>query len=154
MTISLLTPFAAYIPAERLHVSGVLAVVTAGVFIGWRGPQILTARTRLNIFVFWEMTVFLLNGLVFILIGLQLPRILHTFSGRPLRQLFWHGFLISCAAIFVRIAWVFASANAVRLISVTWHKAYPYSTWEHPRRLWPGQECAALSRSLPHSQCR
>ena len=131
MTISLLTPFAAYIPAERLHVSGVLAVVTAGVFIGWRGPQILTARTRLNIFVFWEMTVFLLNGLVFILIGLQLPRILHTFSGRPLRQLFWHGFLISCAAIFVRIAWVFASANAVRLISVTWHKAYPYSTWQH-----------------------
>jgi monovalent cation/hydrogen antiporter len=131
MTISLLTPFAAYIPAERLHVSGVLAVVTAGVFIGWRGPQILTARTRLNIFVFWEMTVFLLNGLVFILIGLQLPRILHTFSGRPLRQLFWHGVLISCAAIFVRIAWVFASANVVRLMSVTWHKSYPYSTWQH-----------------------
>src|ERR1700722_18476529 len=131
MTISLLTPFAAYIPAERLHVSGVLAVVTAGVFIGWRGPQILTARTRLNIFVFWEMTVFLLNGLVFILIGLQLPRILHAFSGRPLRQLFWHGVLISCAAIFVRIAWVFASANVVRLMSVTWHKSYPYSTWQH-----------------------
>ena len=81
MTISLLTPFAAYIPAERLHVSGVLAVVAAGLFLGWRGPQILTARTRLNIYVFWEMTVFLLNGLVFVLIGLQLPRILHTLSG-------------------------------------------------------------------------
>src|SRR6202035_3179781 len=103
MTISLLTPFAAYIPAERLHVSGVLAVVTAGVFIGWRGPQILTARTRLNIFVFWEMTVFLLNGLVFILIGLQLPRILHTFSSHSLKQLVWQGALISFVAGVVRV---------------------------------------------------
>src|SRR6202040_3696645 len=68
MTISLLTPFAAYIPAERLHLSGVLAVVAVGLFLGWRGPQILTARTRLNLYVFWEMTVFLLNGLIFVLI--------------------------------------------------------------------------------------
>src|ERR1700720_3604832 len=71
MTISLLTPFAAYIPAERLHVSGVLAVVAAGLFIGWRVPQILTSRTRLNAYVFWEMMVFILNGLIFVLIGLQ-----------------------------------------------------------------------------------
>ena len=117
MTISLLTPFAAYIPAERFHVSGVLAVVAAGLFLGWRGPQILTARTRLNIYVFWEMMVFLLNGLVFVLIGLQLPRILHTLSGHSLKQLIWHGALISCAAIVVRIAWVFASTKLLRLIS-------------------------------------
>src|SRR3984893_9864182 len=113
MTISLLTPFAAYIPAERLHISGVLAVVAAGLFIGWRVPKILTSRTRLNILVFWEMMVFLLNGLVFVLIGLQLPRILRTLSGHSLNQLVWHGVLISCAAIAVRIAWVFASTNLV-----------------------------------------
>ena len=95
MTISLLTPFAAYIPAERLHLSGVLAVVAVGLFLGWRGPQILTARTRLNLYVFWEMTVFLLNGLIFVLIGLQLPRILHTFSSHSLKQLLWQGALIS-----------------------------------------------------------
>jgi monovalent cation/hydrogen antiporter len=118
MTISLLTPFAAYIPAERLHLSGVLAVVAAGLFIGWRGPQILTARTRLNIYVFWEMMVFLLNGLVFVLIGLQLPRILHTLSGRSLKQLIWQGALISFAAIFIRIAWVFTSTNLLRLVHV------------------------------------
>src|ERR1700722_4356262 len=119
MTISLLTPFAAYIPAERLHISGVLAVVASGLFLGWRTPQILTARTRLNIYVFWEMTVFLLNGLVFVLIGLQLPRILHTLSGRSLKQLIWQGALISFAAIFIRIAWVFASTNLLRLVTVT-----------------------------------
>ena len=131
MTISLLTPFAAYIPAERFHVSGVLAVVTSGLYLGWRGPQILTARTRLNIFVFWEMLVFLLNGLVFVLIGLQLPRILHTLSGHSLKQLVWHGVLISCAAIVVRIVWVFLSTNLLRLISIARGKGDPFPRWQN-----------------------
>ena len=131
MTISLLTPFAAYIPAERLHVSGVLAVVGSGLFLGWRAPQILTARTRLNIYVFWEMMVFLLNGLVFVLIGLQLPRILHTLSGHSLKQLVWHGALISCAAIVVRIVWVFTSTNLARLMSAVLHKKDAYPAWQN-----------------------
>jgi Na+/H+ antiporter len=131
ITISLLTPFAAYIPAERLHVSGVLAVVACGLFLGWRGPQILTSRTRLNAFVFWEMMVFLLNGLVFVLIGLQLPRILHGLSGQSLKQLVWHGALISCAAIVVRIAWVFTSTDLMRLISAALRKKDPYPIWQN-----------------------
>jgi monovalent cation/hydrogen antiporter len=131
ITISLLTPFAAYIPAERLQVSGVLAVVAAGLFLGWRGPQILTSRTRLNLYVFWEMMVFLLNGLVFVLIGLQLPRILHTLSGHSLKQLVWHGVLISCAAIVVRSAWVFSSAYLLHLISASLRKRDPYPAWQN-----------------------
>src|SRR5438309_6920416 len=126
ITISLLTPFAAYIPAERLHVSGVLAVVAAGLFLGWRTPQILTSRTRLNALVFWEMMVFLLNGLVFVLIGLQLPRILHALSGQSLRQLIWHAVLISCAAIVVRIAWVFAATGLLHWMSVFLRERVPY----------------------------
>ena len=113
ITISLLTPFAAYTPAECLHVSGVLAVVASGLFLGWRAPRILTSRTRLNLYVFWEMMVFLLNGLAFVLIGLQLPRILHTLFGHSLRRLVWHGILISCVAVVVRIAWVFTSTYLV-----------------------------------------
>jgi Na+/H+ antiporter len=131
ITISLLTPFAAYIPAERLHVSGVLAVVTAGIFLGWHGPQILAARTRLTLFVFWEMTVFLLNGLAFVLIGLQLPRILHTLSGHSLKQFVWNGALIACAAIVLRIAWVFASATLRRSMSVILHNKDPYPAWQN-----------------------
>src|SRR5260370_15067883 len=130
ITISLLTPFAAYIPAERLHVSGVLAVVASGLFLGWRA-QILTSRTRLNLYVFWEMMVFLLNGLVFVLIGLQLPRILHTLSGHSLKQLVWHGALISCAAILVRIAWVFTSTYLLRLMSASLRKRDPYPAWQN-----------------------
>jgi CPA1 family monovalent cation:H+ antiporter len=131
ITISLLTPFAAYIPAERLQVSGVLAVVAAGLFLGWRAPQILTSRTRLNLIVFWEIMVFLLNGLVFVLIGLQLPRILHTLSGRSLKQLIWHGVLISCAAIVVRIIWVFTSTYLLRLMSASLRKKDPYPVWQN-----------------------
>jgi monovalent cation/hydrogen antiporter len=131
ITISLLTPFAAYIPAERSHVSGVLAVVASGLFIGWRAPQILSSRTRLNAIVFWEMMVFLLNGLVFVLIGLQLPRILHTHSGHSLKQLVWHGVLISGAAIVVRIAWVFASAYVPRFLSASLRKRDPYPVWQN-----------------------
>src|ERR1700737_587464 len=131
ITISLLTPFAAYIPAERLHVSGVLAVVASGLFLGWRGPRILPSRTRLNLYVFWEMMVFLLNGLVFVLIGLQLPRILHTLSGHSLKQLVWHGVLISCAAILVRIAWVFTSTYLLRLISASLRKRDPSPAWQN-----------------------
>jgi Na+/H+ antiporter len=131
ITISLLTPFAAYIPAERLHVSGVLAVVAAGLFLGWRTPQVLTYRTRLNLYVFWEMMVFLLNGLVFVLIGLQLPLLLHSFSGRSLKQVFWHGALISCATVVVRIAWIFASTNVLRLISISLRKRDPYPAWQN-----------------------
>jgi monovalent cation/hydrogen antiporter len=131
ITISLLTPFAAYIPAERLHVSGVLAVVASGLFIGWRAPQILSSRTRLNAYVFWEMVVFLLNGLVFVLIGLQLPRILHTLSGHSLKQLVWHGVLISCAAIVMRIAWVFTLTYLPRLMSASLRKRDPYPAWRN-----------------------
>jgi monovalent cation/hydrogen antiporter len=131
ITISLLTPFAAYIPAERSHVSGVLAVVTAGMFLGWRAPLILTSRTRLNLLVFWEMMVFLLNGLAFVLIGLQLPRILHALSGRSLQQLIWHGALISGAAITARMAWVFTSTYLLRLLNVYLGKKDPYPAWQN-----------------------
>src|SRR5580704_10522046 len=131
ITISLLTPFAAYIPAERLHVSGVLAVVASGLFLGWRAPQILSSRMRLNAYVFWEMMVFLLNGLVFVLIGLQLPRILHTLSGHSLKQFIWHGALISCAAIVVRIAWVFTATYLLRLIRNSWRKRDSYPPWQN-----------------------
>ena len=76
ITISLLTPFLAYLPAERLHASGVLAVVAAGIYLGWHSPLMVTPRYRLQAFAFWEIVVFLLNGFVFTAIGLQLPGIL------------------------------------------------------------------------------
>src|SRR6266849_6634746 len=118
ITVSLLTPFVAYLAAERLGVSGVLAVVTAGLHLGRRLPELLTFTTRLRGGPVWEMVEFLLNGFVFILIGLQLPEVLRALSGNaiPLPRLVWYALLISLAVILIRILWVFPATYVPRLL--------------------------------------
>lgn len=127
ITISLLTPFAAYIPAERLHVSGVLAVVAAGLFLGWRSPRMLTSRTRLYAQIFWEIVVFLLNGLVFIMIGLQLRGILERLAGQSFATLLTQGMLLSATAIVVRMLWVVSAAYVQRRL----RQGQPSPPWQH-----------------------
>lgn len=109
ITVSLLTPFVAYLAAERLGVSGVLSVVTAGLHLGRRLPELLTFTTRLRGGPVWEMVEFLLNGFVFILIGLQLPEVMRGLSGNTISipRLVWYALLISLAVILIRILWVF-----------------------------------------------
>jgi CPA1 family monovalent cation:H+ antiporter len=70
-TIGLLTAYAAYVPAERAGVSAVLAAVTVGCYVGWRAPEIASPTTRLQGFGMWELLQFLLNALLFVLIGLE-----------------------------------------------------------------------------------
>jgi Na+/H+ antiporter len=114
VTIALLTPFAAYLPAEMLHVSGVLAVVTTGLYVGWHSPRIMTAQGRLQGRPVWTMLVFLLNGLVFVLIGLQLNGIMAALAERPLGLLIGQGLAISLAMIVARLVWVFPGAYLSR----------------------------------------
>ena len=110
ITISLLTPFLAYLPAERLHASGVLAVVTAGIYLGWHSPLIVSARYRLQAFAFWEIVVFLLNGLVFTAIGFQLPAIVQSIRHESLALPIENAAIVCAAVVLVRIAWVFPGA--------------------------------------------
>ena len=133
ITVSLLTPFVAYLAAERLGVSGVLAVVTAGLYLGWRLPELLTFKTRLQGGPVWEMVEFLLNGFVFILIGLQLPEVLRALSGNAssIPRLLWNALLISLAVIFIRILWVFPATYLPRLIFKKLCKHDPYPRWQH-----------------------
>jgi monovalent cation/hydrogen antiporter len=133
ITVSLLTPFAAYLSAERFGVSGVLAVVTAGLYLGRRMPELLTFKTRLQGGPVWEMVEFLLNGFVFILIGLQLPEVLSGLSGNaiPLPQLVWYALLISLAVILIRILWVFPATYLPRLIFKKLCRHDPYPRWQH-----------------------
>jgi monovalent cation/hydrogen antiporter len=129
--ISLLTPFIAYLPAERLHVSGILATVAAGIYLGWHSPLIVSARYRLQAFAFWEMVVFLLNGFVFITIGLQLPGILRALSGEPLGSLIRNGALVSAAVVLVRIGWVFPATYLPRLLFKRVRARDPYPGWRN-----------------------
>src|ERR1700731_5182 len=131
ITISLLTPFLAYLPAERLHVSGVLATVAAGIYLGWHSPLTIKARTRIPLLAFWEIVTFLLNGLVFITIGLQLPGILYELRGESMTTLIDDALFISAAVVFVRIAWVFAAAYIPRFLIKPIRRRDPYPGWRN-----------------------
>ncbi|MDB6022623.1 MAG: Na+/H+ antiporter [Pedosphaera sp.] len=131
ITISILTPFAAYLPAEQFEVSGVLAVVTAGLYLGWRAPEIIGSRMRLQAGPVWQMIEFILNGMVFILIGLQLPDIWKGLAGLPIpvSRICWYAFLISVLVIVVRFIWVFAASYLPRYFSKRLRQRDPYPPW-------------------------
>jgi monovalent cation/hydrogen antiporter len=133
ITVSLLTPFVAYLAAERLGFSGVLAVVTAGLYLGMRMPELLSFKTRLRGGPVWEMVEFLLNGFVFILIGLQLPEVLSALSGHsiPFHRLIWYALLISLAVIVIRILWVFPATYLPRLLFRKLCRHDPHPPWRH-----------------------
>jgi CPA1 family monovalent cation:H+ antiporter len=119
-SLSLITPFLAYLLAEQLHVSGILSVVTAGIFIGWHSRKIFSFETRLQTTVIWDTVIFLLNGIVFILIGLQLPELVVNLKTSTLFQLIGYGLIISAVTIVIRIVWVFTGAYHEKIF--TWRK--------------------------------
>jgi monovalent cation/hydrogen antiporter len=131
-TIPLLTGFAAYLPADALHVSGVLAVVTAGLYRSWKDPSTVSARTRLQSRAAWEVITFLLNGLLFILIGLQLRTIVESLSAGSLRSIIRGCVLVSGTVILVRILWVFISTYVPRAFSRRLRLRDPYPPWQQP----------------------
>ena len=131
ITISLLTPFVAYLGAESLHASGVLATVAAGIYLGWHSPLTISARTRLQAAAFWEIIAFLLNGFVFIVIGLQLREILNGVAGTAFASLVGDAVLICAAVVLVRIAWVFPAAYLPRFLFKAIRKRDPYPGWRN-----------------------
>jgi len=114
--VSLVTGYAAYLPAERLGASGVLAAVTAGLYVGWQSPTLASPSTRLLGFSFWEVLDYLLNALLFMLVGLQLQPILARVSGTSLAELVGYALLVSAVVIGVRLAWSFTVPYLVRLL--------------------------------------
>ena len=106
ITISLLSGFFAYLPAQAAGVSGVLAAVTVGIYMGWHTPELTSAQTRLQGIAVWEIVFFVLNALLFALIGLQLPGILDALSGRSTATLIGYAAAVTAAVIAARFLWV------------------------------------------------
>ena len=129
-TFSLLTPYVAYLPAEWLHVSSVLSVVTCGLYIARRLDQITSARVRLRAFAAREVLIFLLNGLVFILIGLQLSRIVYSVTGASLWRAAGYAALVSAVAVAVRMLWVFPATYLPRVVSRRLRECDPAPPWQ------------------------
>ena len=110
-SLTLLAPFVAYLAAENFHMSGVLAVVTAGLVISRKSPEIFASQARMRTRVVWDTIIFLLNGFIFILIGLQLPLIIKDLGRYPFSIILGYGLIISLVTIIVRIIWVFGGAS-------------------------------------------
>jgi Na+/H+ antiporter len=106
ITLSLTSGYFAYLPAIAIGVSGVLAAVTIGIYMGWYTPELTTWQTRLQGLAVWEITFFILNALLFALVGLQLPVIVDALSGYSPARLVGYAAVVSLAVIGARFLWV------------------------------------------------
>lgn len=111
VTISILVPYAAYLAAQSIHASGVLAVVSCGLLLSRRSAHLFSPSVRLGTWSVWESLTFILNGLVFVLIGLQFPAIRASIRSYSLSTIVLYGAIFSVLLILLRLAWVFPGAH-------------------------------------------
>ncbi len=158
ITVTLVTPFAVYLLSQDvLQLSGVLATVTTGLYFAWHAPTSFSSGTRLQMYAVWETLIFLVNGLVFILMGLQLPAILAVLNSTMVPHahisLAWHAVLISLTVILVRLVWVFLQSLLPRMISHRLRERDPFPGWRHEVLIgWTGMRGAlslAAALALP-----
>ena len=116
LTISLFSAYGAFIPADQLGVSGVLAAVACGVYLGFRAPEIASPESRMQAYGLWSVLTFLLNAALFILIGLQLPVIVDGLSGLPVGEVIGYAAVVCAAVIAVRFIFTFAVTYLIRTI--------------------------------------
>ncbi|MEO5977488.1 MAG: Na+/H+ antiporter [Chryseolinea sp.] len=115
-SLTFLAPFVTYLTAESIHVSGVLAVVAAGLYLSWNSSTIFSQQTRLQSYGTWNTAIFILNGIIFILIGLQLPVILENIGAdNSFGTLFKYGAIVSVAVIAGRMIWVYPATYLPRI---------------------------------------
>src|SRR3954465_8346635 len=108
ITIALLSGYFGYLPAQAAGVSGVLAAVTVGIYMGWHTPELTTAQTRLQGIAVWEIVFFVLNALLFALVGLQLPVIIDELGGYSMASLVGYAAAVTATVIAARFLWVVA----------------------------------------------
>jgi monovalent cation/hydrogen antiporter len=116
IAVSLFTAYAAFLPADELGLSGILAAVAAGLYVGWHAPTIASPEVRLQGFGFWEILTFLLNAGLFVLIGLQIGPILDELSGESLAEAAGYAAVISVIVIATRFLWAFTTPYLLRAI--------------------------------------
>jgi monovalent cation/hydrogen antiporter len=117
ITLSLVTPYAAFWPPEMMGGSGVLACVSAGLFVSWNGSRFISASTRLQGFFIWRLVVYLIEALLFLLTGLQARTVVESLAQADWGRLFLQGIVISLLVIGIRFVWVYPAAYLPRWLS-------------------------------------
>jgi CPA1 family monovalent cation:H+ antiporter len=116
IALSVLVPYAAYLAADAIRSSGVLAVVSSGIYLSRRSSEFFSPSVRLQMWAFWEAFTFILNGLVFVLIGFQLRPVVAALGNLRASALITYGVLFSLLLIALRLVWVFPAARVAYLI--------------------------------------
>jgi monovalent cation/hydrogen antiporter len=116
ITVSLLSGYAAFVPADAIGASGVLAAVTCGIYVGIRGPRIIPPRVRLQSTYVWGVLDFLLNATLFVLVGLQLRMIVDTLGGYSAGELAGYALAVSATVILTRVVWQFTVPYIIRAV--------------------------------------
>lgn len=149
--LTLMSPYVMYIAAEELHCSGVMSVVSGGLFLSMRSHAFLNYRSRIQAYGVWSTVSFVLNGLVFILIGLELPEIRSLLEPGEFRQAITYGLWISALVIAIRFLWMYPGAFVPRLLFPSIARRETSPGWRMPTVLaWAGMRgvvslAAALS---------
>jgi len=127
ITLSILVPYAVYLAAEKIHASGILAVVSCGLLLARGSAKFFSPAVRIQIWSVWEALTFILNGLVFVLIGLQLRTIRASIRGMSPATLVAAGLVFSALLILFRLIWVFPGASIAALVRSRWlHQRQPH----------------------------
>ncbi|HKQ44333.1 MAG TPA: Na+/H+ antiporter [Rhizomicrobium sp.] len=131
MAFSLLTPFAAFWVPESLGGSGVLATVVAGLYVSWHGPRYISPATRLQGFFVWDLVVYLVEGLVFLMTGLQARIVADTLDLGEWQQLLFACVTVCAAIILVRFIWVYLATIVPRLLVPGLKARDPMPPWQY-----------------------
>jgi CPA1 family monovalent cation:H+ antiporter len=135
ITLSILTPFLAYWPPEYLGGSGVLATVTAGLYISWNGLRLISAATRLQGVFFWEFLVYLIEGMVFLITGLQARTLIVGIRDYSIFDLAISATLVSAVVIIARFAWMYPATYIPRWLIPAVRRKDPSPPWQWPTAL-------------------
>ncbi|MGN8056244.1 Na+/H+ antiporter [Pedobacter sp. 22163] len=152
--ITLISPYFMYLAAEQFHFSGVMAVVSGGLFLSYRSHEIFVdGQSRLQAINVWATLTMILNALVFILIGLELPIIMAGLEGYSIWEAFSYGLIISALVIVLRIAWIYPVAFIPRWLSARVRRSEAHPGWKGPLIIgWAGMRgvvSLAAALSLP-----
>jgi Na+/H+ antiporter len=129
ITLSLLTPYLAYWVPEHLGGSGVIATVTCGLYISWNGPLLISSATRLQGIFFWDLVIYLVEGMLFLLTGFQMRLLYEKSKAFPLQDILVTTVLVAVTIIIARFAWVYPATYLPRLLSKRLRERDPAPSW-------------------------
>ncbi len=152
IAIALLSGYLGFLPANAIGVSGVLAAVVVGIYMGWHTPELTDAETRLQGEAVWEIASFSLNAVLFGLVGFQLPTIVENLDGYSTAELFGYATAVSLAVVLVRFGYAFSYVAVVRAFQLRRHAMYVYKWRNTVLTSWMGMRGAvslAAALALP-----